>query len=152
MLWHRRVLLQPFSHIRRAEQQENREEGHKRERERAAGIGGIQTSKMKQGEIGGMKRMTMSEIWKRCTCGEKGRTRTVEKLSTQSITNKCIIFRTQLAFEVWLHTDYWTCGGRCYRSRGMIAWCPSAGRSWDFGYCGARKQTVSLNSKGTQTF
>lgn len=80
---HRRVLLQAFSHMRRAERRENEGKGHKRKRERerwargrerSAGIGGRQTSKMKKGEGRGMKRMTMSEKkWKHCIGVVRGR-------------------------------------------------------------------------------
>lgn len=64
-----------------AEQQENREKWHEirqrqRGRRRGGGGGGgaenigRQTSKMKRGEGGGMKRMTMHEKWKQWMCGK----------------------------------------------------------------------------------
>lgn len=76
MLSHRRVLLQAFSLILYVELSsrkiERRDERETRGREKAAGTGGRQTSKMKLGARGGMKRMTISEIRKHCV--EKGGT------------------------------------------------------------------------------
>lgn len=87
------VLLQAFSNIHWAEWQKNREKGHERDqREREyvwqeLQLEGEQTSKMKQGERGDMKRMTMSEVWKEWHVEKCGIHRENEHKPRISLTN-----------------------------------------------------------------
>lgn len=129
------------------------ERGRKMKRERSAGIGGRQTSKMKKGEGRRMKGMTMN---REDEDEEEGRKKGKWRIGVRGrvITNAIQIggegLGSNCSPDVWWPTDYPDGPSRRYRSRGTTSSPPSEGWSWDFGYWNNKRQ-FCISSNGCRS-